>query len=136
MQQQLNNDLTKEIYFQTSRSSGPGGQHANKTETRVTLRFNVNQSEFLTDAQQKRILHKLKKYITREGEVVISCEDTRSQQKNKEICLNHFYELIKQALRKPRKRIKTQPTRASKEKRIQDKKAHAEKKSRRKKPDR
>jgi len=130
-----NIDFSDEFVFKTSRSSGPGGQHVNKTETRVTLRFNVLESKYLDSYQKQRILTRMAGYINSDGELLIHAEETRSQAKNKEICIQKFYELIKIALKKEKKRIPTKPTRAAVRKRIENKRKNAEKKERRRNTD-
>lgn len=130
-----NIDFEDEFDFQTSRSSGPGGQHANKTETRVTLRFDVNASAHLSEAQKARIFEKLGNAINSEGVLLITSQESRSQQQNKEICITQFYDSIAAALKKPKKRKPTKPTKASKKRRLENKRQHAEKKARRQKPD-
>lgn len=130
-----NINFEDEFDFQTSRSSGPGGQHANKTETRVTLRFDVNASAHLSEVQKKRIFEKLGNAINNEGELLISSQESRSQPQNKEICIARFYDMISKALKKPKKRKYTKPTRASRKRRLDEKRQHSEKKARRQKPD-
>lgn len=130
----LNIDFSDEFVFKTSRSSGPGGQHVNKTETRVTLRFNVLESKYLDSEQKNRIIQKLSGYVNAEGELIINAEDSRSQIRNKELCVQKFYDFIEYALKKPKKRIPTKPSRAAIRKRIENKRKNAEKKNRRKNP--
>lgn len=123
-----------EFRFQTARSSGPGGQHVNKTETRVELYFHVENSALLNEEEKERILQKLQKRINAEGELMVSSEKTRSQAKNKEDCITKFYEWIEKALHIPKKRVRTRPTGASVKKRLEGKRLQSEKKSLRKKP--
>lgn len=125
----------KEFIFNTSRSGGPGGQHANKVETSVELRFNIHNSEIITDEEKERLLEKLSNKITKEGDLIITAETRRSQIMNKEESIEKFYSTIENALKKPKKRKKTKPSKAAKEKRIQEKKKHGEKKSKRKPPE-
>lgn len=127
-------DFKNEIEFQTSRSSGPGGQHVNKTETRVTLRFNVPSSVLLSAAQKALIMEKLSSHITMDGDILISSQETRSQLRNKEICIERFYALLTFAFRRKPKRIATKPSRLAKKKRLDGKKKHSQKKQRRQKP--
>jgi ribosome-associated protein len=124
--------LGKEMNFQATRSSGPGGQHVNKVSTRVELRFNIPASELLSEQQKEVLLRKLSGKLTKEGELIVSSEETRSQKRNKEDCISKFYELLGQALKPPKKRLRTRPTAASRKKRLEGKKQQAEKKARRK----
>ena len=105
-----------EVELRTSRSSGPGGQHANKTETRVEAVFDVEASEALSDAQKRRLVAKI-------GPVVRAvAQDERSQSRNRELALERLAESIRAALRRPRPRTPTRPTKASKERRLESKK--------------
>jgi ribosome-associated protein len=124
--------LGKEMNFQATRSSGPGGQHVNKVSTRVELRFNIPASELLSEQQKEVLLRKLSGKLTKEGELIVSSEETRSQKRNKEDCISKFYELLGQALKPPKKRLRTRPTAASRKKSLEGKKQQAEKKARRK----
>ncbi len=128
-------DLTSEFTFKTSRSSGPGGQHVNKTDSRVELRFNPQKSELLSD-DQKVILHqKLSSQLTSDGDLIVVCQQERSQYKNKALAIEKLYELLHKTLRPVKKRKATKPTRASIQKRMELKKQTAEKKKRRGKID-
>lgn len=123
-----------EFRFQTSRSSGPGGQHVNKTESRVELFFNIDASTLLADEEKERLQRKLKKRINADGELIITSESTRSQIRNKEDCIKKFYELIEKALTVEKKRIATRPSIAARKKRLETKRLQSEKKQLRKKP--
>ena len=127
----LKDDLNQELSFSFSRSSGPGGQNVNKVNTKVTLRFSIAESDILTDEQKGILEEKLANQMTKEGEVLLTCQDSRSQLKNKEEAVRKLYDLLNEALKKKKKRKPTKPTKASKERRIQDKKANSEKKTRR-----
>ncbi|MFO8235258.1 MAG: alternative ribosome rescue aminoacyl-tRNA hydrolase ArfB [Bacteroidales bacterium] len=127
-------ELHKEFKFNTSRSGGPGGQHANKVETNVELRFNINESKLLSQDEKERLIQKLSSKLTKEEELIITSDSKRSQVQNKYDAIEKFYATIEKALKKPKKRKKTKPPKAAKEKRIQDKKKHSEKKSQRKPP--
>jgi ribosome-associated protein len=129
-----NRPFEKELRFNTTRSGGPGGQHANKTETSVELRFNINDSELLTEEEKDRINKKLANKLTKDNELIINSEEKRSQIQNKEDAIEKFYQTLEKALKKRKKRKKTKPPRAAKEKRLQEKKKHSEKKSKRKPP--
>ncbi len=123
-----------EMIFQTSRSSGPGGQHVNKTETRVELKFHVDGSEILSQAEKERIHQKLKNRISREGYLIISVQENKSQLQNKQLAQQRFYGLLEQALKKRKKRIPTKPTATARQKRIEEKKKISGKKNLRQKP--
>jgi ribosome-associated protein len=127
-----NLNLREELVFTASRSSGPGGQHVNKVSTKVELRFNIPESKILSEEQKQILLIKLKNKLTSEGDLIILSQETRSQLKNREIALDKFNVLIQEALRPPRKRIKTKPTAGSKEKRVEQKKIRSDKKQNRK----
>jgi ribosome-associated protein len=111
-----------ELRYRFVRSSGPGGQHVNKTETQVELLFDVAQSPSLTEAQRQRILIKLKNLIDRDGVLHLAAQSERSQLRNREIVTAHFQEVLAAALREPKKRRPTKPTVASKTKRLESKK--------------
>ena len=122
-------DLSSEFVFQTSRSSGPGGQNVNKVNSRVELRFDIPNSLLLTDYQKELLLKKLATRITAEGVFFVVSQEERSQIRNKELSIQKFYALIRQALKPVKRRRATRPTRGSVERRIQSKKARGEKKS-------
>ncbi len=123
----------KEFKFITSRSSGKGGQHVNKTESKVELRFDVFDSELLSEDEKELLVKKAGNKINSEGILRIVTQKERSQIKNKKICIEKFYELIENALKKPKERKKTRPSIKSILKRLKNKKQHSEKKQRRKK---
>ena len=131
----MKSGLLQEITYKTSRSSGPGGQHVNKTESRVELHWNIEQSVCLTDEEKSRIRKRLKTRFTEEGVMILASERTRSQVRNKEDVTDRFIELIGRSLIPPKKRKPTKPTKASKEKRLEQKKRRGETKSRRKSPE-
>jgi ribosome-associated protein len=119
-----------EVRFRTSRSSGPGGQHAQKSETRVEALFDVEASAALTDAQKRRV-------VSRAGPVVRAvAQDERSQARNRELALDRLVEQLRAALRVERKRVPTKPTAASRERRLEEKRRRSKtKRLRRAKPD-
>ena len=118
-----------EITFQTSRSSGPGGQNVNKVESRVELRWHLLDSQVLTDAQKALILEKLSNQLTAEGLLLITAQDERSQFRNKEIALARFHELLLKSLRRPKPRKATKPSKGAVRKRLEGKKIQGEKKA-------
>ena len=126
--------ILTELNFRASKSSGPGGQHVNKVSTRVTLLFGVAGSSVLSDDQKELILGKLKNRISNDGILSLSCNETRSQVKNKEIVIERFKVLIENAIKPIKKRKPTKPTKASVQKRLKDKKVQSDKKDLRKPP--
>ncbi|WP_081208587.1 alternative ribosome rescue aminoacyl-tRNA hydrolase ArfB [Salegentibacter sediminis] len=126
--------IIHELKFKAVRSSGAGGQHVNKTSSKVELHFPVEFSEALSEEEKTRILRKLANRITGAGELVLQSDTSRSQHKNKEDVILRFLNLIKDALRKRKPRKKTKPSRAAREKRLKKKKIQAEKKAGRKNP--
>ena len=117
-----------EVELRTSRSSGPGGQHAQKTETRVEAVFDVEASATLSDAQKRRLVTKL-------GPVVRAiAQDERSQSRNRELALERLEAQLAAALKPVRKRRPTRPTKASKERRLDTKKQRGTTKRLRKPP--
>ena len=124
--------LDKELKFAFSRSSGPGGQHVNKVNTKVELRFNIDLSQILEDEQKEILRDKLSTQISQDGDLIIISQATRSQLKNKDVAIDKFYLLINQALKPKKKRKPTKVFKGAIEKRLKEKKELAEKKSRRK----
>ncbi|MBF9236077.1 aminoacyl-tRNA hydrolase [Hymenobacter sp. BT683] len=122
-----------EITFQTSRSSGPGGQNVNKVESRVELRFHLQESQVLTETQKALILEKVANQLTAEGLLLITAQDDRSQYRNKEIALARFHELLLKSLRRPKPRKATKPSKGAVRKRLEGKKIQGEKKANRRK---
>lgn len=117
-----------ELRFRTSRSGGPGGQNVNKLETRVELLFDVARSRSLSDEQKHTILSALASRIDAEGVLHLSSQKSRSQWENKQVVIEKLGVLLRSALRVRKKRVKTAPTRGSKERRVQSKKKHGQKK--------
>jgi ribosome-associated protein len=108
--------IRSEIVFRTSRSSGPGGQHAQKSETRVEAIFDVEASETLTDAEKRRVAAKA-------GPVLRAiAQDERSQLRNRELAVERLLAQLEAALHVARKRRATRPSAAAKEKRLEEKK--------------
>ncbi|MBD1397302.1 aminoacyl-tRNA hydrolase [Pontibacter sp. JH31] len=124
-------DFEKELSFQASRSGGAGGQNVNKVASKVELRFQVSESELLTDDEKLLVLEKLANRINSEGYLQVICQTERSQLRNKDLCIDRFYELLRQALTRQKKRNATKPTRASVKRRLESKKRQADKKSNR-----
>ena len=124
-----------EITFQTSRSSGPGGQNVNKVESRVELRWHLQSSQVLSALQKHLILEKLAGQLTTEGYLLVTAQDDRSQLRNKDIALTRFYELLQKSLRRPKPRRATRPSAGAVRQRLEGKKRQGEKKANRRRPD-
>jgi len=128
-------DLLSECWYQTSQSGGPGGQHANKVETQVELRFDVGASEQLSPAQKLRVMQRLGPRLTKDDVLLLRGNESRSQQQNKERVQKRFLALIDWALTPPKPRKRSQPPRRAKEKRLEQKRRRSEKKQWRKPPE-
>ncbi len=123
-----------ELDVRVSRASGAGGQHVNKTSSRVEIFWNVASSRALTDDQRARLLDKLSSRLTTEGSIRVVASDMRSQSRNRDLAEERLTELVRRALIVPRKRKPTKPTRAAKEARLETKKRHSNKKRQRRGP--
>ena len=118
-----------EIELRFSRSSGPGGQHAQKTESRVEAVFDVEASAALSQAQKRRVLAKT-------GPVMRAvAQDERSQWRNRELAVERLVEALREALRVERKRVPTRPSAAARERRLEEKRRRAQTKRLRRPPD-
>ena len=126
-----------DVKYRYSRSGGPGGQHVNTSDTKVTLSYDVSNSaeinEALGETKFNKFLLRLKNHLNKDGILQLSCQETRSQLRNKEIAIDQFVKLIKQALIEPKPRKKTKPSRAAKQRRLNDKKKRSEIKAGRRK---
>jgi ribosome-associated protein len=110
-----------ELEFIASRSGGPGGQNVNKVSSRITLRFDLNRTAALHPEQRERILKKLSSRISKEGVLQITSQRTRSQDLNREDAVARFVELLREALREEKARVKTRATRSAREERLKEK---------------
>jgi ribosome-associated protein len=133
----IKNNITipeEELEITASRSGGAGGQHVNKTDTKITIRWNVKHSSALNEEHKQRIREKLESRITEDGDLIVHNSESRSQHQNKKNALNNLAALIRNALLVPRKRVATQVSKTLKEARLKSK-AHRSsiKKMRRKK---
>ncbi|MFL5959697.1 MAG: alternative ribosome rescue aminoacyl-tRNA hydrolase ArfB [Gaiellaceae bacterium] len=117
-----------EVELQVSRSSGPGGQHAQKSETRVVAVFDVEASSALSEVQKRRV-------IARAGPVLRAvAQDERSRSRNRDLALERLVASLREALRVPRKRVRTKPSAAARERRLEQKKRRSQTKQLRRRP--
>jgi len=125
--------LKTELVFKTARSSGSGGQHVNKVATKVDLYFNIQDSNGLNDEEKNILLNALQSRINKSGELRISCEQSRSQFRNKRLATELFFDLITNALRPKKTRKASKPSARKKALRLQNKRFQALKKKARQK---
>ncbi|WP_313112836.1 alternative ribosome rescue aminoacyl-tRNA hydrolase ArfB [Aequorivita sediminis] len=126
--------LISELAFKAIRSSGPGGQHVNKTASKVEVTFDLENSQALSETEKERLRLKLSSKITTEGLIILQCGETRSQHKNKAIVIERLIDLLKTNLKVAKKRKKTKPSKSAIERRLKSKKVNAFKKQNRKPP--
>ncbi|PXX31338.1 alternative ribosome rescue aminoacyl-tRNA hydrolase ArfB [Arenibacter sp. ARW7G5Y1] len=126
--------IIQELTFKAVRSSGAGGQHVNKVSSKVELTFDLENSNSLTETEKNRLLKKLSSKLSKENILLMQCEETRSQHKNKELVIKKFLETLETNLEVPKRRRKTKPSRSAIEKRLKGKKKAALKKINRSKP--
>lgn len=134
---QVSSDLTiprSEFTMRATRASGAGGQHVNKTSSRIELTWNVRQSSALSDVQRATIITKLRTRLTNDGDLRVVASTTRSQHRNREIAERRLVKMIAEALQPVKKRRATKPTRASKQARLDEKKKRSSKKRERRAP--
>jgi ribosome-associated protein len=117
-----------ELDVRVSRSSGAGGQHVNKTSSRVEIFWNIARSTALTGDERTRLMSRLGSRLTSEGSIRVVASDMRSQIRNRDLAEERLAELVRRALVVPRKRKPTKPTRAAREARLESKKRHSRKK--------
>jgi ribosome-associated protein len=126
--------LIKELNFKATRSSGAGGQHVNKVSSKIELFFDLENSSEFSEEEKNRLLKKLATRLTKENVLLLTCDESRSQHKNKELVIKRFLELIQQSLIVPKKRRPTKPSKSSIRKKAENKKKISVKKTLRKKP--
>jgi ribosome-associated protein len=128
---QVNDTLSiprSELDVRVSRASGAGGQHVNKTSSRVEIFWNIPGSRALSEEQRSRLMEKLASKLTTEGSIRVVASDMRSQSRNRDLAEERLADLVRRALIIPKKRRATKPTRAAKEARLESKKRHSTKK--------
>ncbi|AFL85409.1 protein chain release factor B [Belliella baltica DSM 15883] len=136
IQQKIKNQaLNSEFEFQTSRSSGPGGQNVNKVNSKVQLFFDVGNSQVLNEQEKSILLNKWENKLDNEGKVMFQSQEKRSQLQNKELVIRKFYDALSKAFEKKKIRKVTKPSKAAIESRIKAKKSASQKKQNRGKVD-
>ncbi len=123
--------IKNELFYKAVRSSGAGGQHVNKVASKIVLFFSVVSSQGLTQEEKTVIQEKLSNRISKEGILVLECDETRSQLKNKEIVIRRLLYVLENAVKKDKKRIATKIPKAAIRKRLNDKKIQSDKKENR-----
>lgn len=126
--------LLREIRFKSVRSSGPGGQHVNKTSSKVEASLAIQSSDALSDSEKNRLMKKLVSRVSSEGILMLSCGETRSQHRNKTIVIERLVALLEENLKVSKIRKKTKPSKSAIERRLKTKKDRALKKTNRKPP--
>ena len=114
-----------ELQFDYIRASGPGGQNVNKVATAVQLRFDINAS-LLPDSVKHKLIKLAGNKVTNEGVLILEAKRFRTQEQNREDAIRRFVELVHKSTIKPKSRIRTKPTKSSREKRIKEKKQRGE----------
>lgn len=127
--------IISELNFKAVRSSGAGGQHVNKVSSKIVLIFDVATSQGLNENEKLWLQNKLKTKISQENLLILTCDEDRSQFKNKKIIIKRFFEMLEKALVLPKVRKATKISKGANEKRIQEKKKASEIKAGRKKLD-
>ncbi|MGB5382641.1 MAG: alternative ribosome rescue aminoacyl-tRNA hydrolase ArfB [Lutimonas sp.] len=127
--------ILKELNYSAVRAGGPGGQHVNKVATKVVLTFDLSNSSGLTDEEKAMLQYTLKNKLSKEGSLILTSYDSRSQYKNKEVVTLKLFKLLQRGLMKPKERRATKPTRSSVLNRLEAKKKKAQIKHLRKKLD-
>jgi ribosome-associated protein len=123
-----------ELQFDFIRASGPGGQNVNKVSTAVQVRFDVNGSDALPEGVRQRLIKLAGSRMTNDGVLILTARRHRTQERNKQDGIDRLVQMIQEAASPPRRRKKTRPTRASKERRLKAKKARGDTKQGRNRP--
>jgi ribosome-associated protein len=127
-------NILKELNFKGIRSSGAGGQHVNKVSSKIELTFDLENSLSLSENEKELLKTKLSNKLTKENTLILFCDESRSQHRNKEIAIKRFLELLRVNLIRPKKRRPTKPSKSSVRKNAEKKKRNSVKKALRKKP--
>ncbi len=126
--------LQKELEFSAVRSGGPGGQHANKVSSKVIVLIDIENSQALSEKEKMRLFDKLSSKLNKKNQLMLTCDESRSQHKNKQIVTNRLLVLLEAALKKDKIRIPTKVRKLEKARRMEAKKKRGLKKTLRQKP--
>ena len=126
--------LKSELNYKYVRSSGSGGQHVNKVSSKAELYFDLKNSAVFNDDEKQKLLEFFTNRLTKDGILILACDESRSQFRNKALVTQRFIELIQEGLKENKKRIPTRIPRKVKKKRLKNKRITAEKKANRKPP--
>ncbi|WP_179349300.1 alternative ribosome rescue aminoacyl-tRNA hydrolase ArfB [Winogradskyella pacifica] len=126
--------LKSEINYKYVRSSGSGGQHVNKVSSKAELYFDLSKSSVFNDEEKQKLSEFFNNRLTKDGVLILACDESRSQFRNKALVTQRFLELIQEGLKEDKKRISTRVPRLVKRKRLKAKRINADKKANRKPP--
>jgi len=127
--------LKSELTYKFVRSSGSGGQHVNKVSSKAELYFNLNDSAVFNDDEKQKLTEVFNKRLNKGGILILTCDESRSQFRNKAIVTRRFLELIEEGLKEDKKRIATKIPKSAKKKRLANKRKISDKKAKRKPPE-
>jgi len=127
--------IISELKFKAIRSSGSGGQHVNKVSSKIELTFDLDKSQGLSQEEKERLHIKIGKRLTKNNILILQCDESRSQVKNKELAIKRFERILKDGLKVKKKRKPTKVSKSAIKRRLDDKGKHSAKKEGRKKPD-
>ena len=127
--------LKSELTFKYVRSSGSGGQHVNKVSSKAELYFNIENSTVFNEDEKLKLSEFFNPRLNKNGILMLTCDESRSQFRNKAIVTQRFLELIEEGLKEVKERIKTKIPKAVKRKRLANKRKNADKKAKRKPPE-
>ena len=127
--------LKSELAYKYVRSSGSGGQNVNKVSSKAELYFNVEDSKVFSEIEKQKLVEFFKNRLNKDGVLVLACDESRSQFRNKAIVTRRLLELIEEGLKEEKKRIRTKIPKAAKRKRLKRKRINSEKKANRKRPE-
>lgn len=130
-----NNLLKSELSYKYVRSSGSGGQHVNKVSSKAELYFIIKNSIVFNDEEKQKLSEFLNNRLSKEGLLILACDESRSQFRNKALVTQRFLELIEEGLKEEKIRIPTRIPRGVKKKRLKNKRINADKKANRKRPE-